>query len=121
MLADRQAFDVLENKVRGLQLGHNSGKFADEAIPRIVKCPVADQRESLARSATKNYVNAAAANSCPPPDLISGEANNRLGKNRAAREIVFVDCAMDGIDFNGGDNVEAGLFEAQAKASGAGE
>jgi hypothetical protein len=33
-------------------------------------------------------------------------------------KIVRVDGAMDRIDFNRGDNVEAGLFEAQAKASG---
>jgi hypothetical protein len=32
-----------------------------------------------------------------------------------------VNRAMNGIDFNSGDNVEAGLLEAQAKASSARE
>ncbi len=114
MLPNCQAFDIFEDKVRGLEFGHNPDEFANEAVPGIIERAMADQGKPLARSASKNYVDTATAYSCPPPNLVSGETHNRLRQDGAAREIVCVDGAMDGIDFNGSDNIEAGLFEAQA-------
>jgi hypothetical protein len=75
---------------------------------------MADQGKPLAGSASKNDVDSATTDACPPPNLVSGETHNRLRQDGAAREIVCVNGAMDGIDFYGSDNIEAGLFEAQA-------
>jgi hypothetical protein len=112
MLPYCQTFDIFEDKVRGPEFGHNPDKLANKAVPGIVQRPMADQGKPLARCATKNDVDATASDACTPPDLVPSETHNRLRQDGATRKIICVDGAMDGIDFNSGDNIEASLFEA---------
>jgi hypothetical protein len=68
----------------------------------------------LAGRTSKHDVHALTTYSCPTPDLVSGQTGNRLRQYGALRKVVFVNGTMDGVDFDGGHNVETGLFEAQS-------
>jgi hypothetical protein len=117
MLPDRQAFDVLENKIRSLQFGHDTDEFANQAIPLVIQCPVTDHGEPLARSAAKNDIHTPTAYSCSPPNLVPSETDHRSGQDGATRKIICVNSAVNGVDFHGSHDVEASLLEAQTKAS----
>jgi hypothetical protein len=74
---------------------------------------MADHRESLARSSAKDNVHALTAYTGTPPDLGSGQSGYRPRQHDAVGKVVCVDTAMDGVDFDSGHNVEAGLLESQ--------
>jgi hypothetical protein len=79
---------------------------------------MADHGEPLARRTSKHNIHSLTAYSCPTPDFVSGQTGNRPRQHGALREVVLVNCTMDGVDLNGGDNIETSLFEAQSQASG---
>jgi hypothetical protein len=72
MLPNRQTLDVLKDKIRGLEFGHNADEFTNKTVSRVIQRTVADQGEPLARSASENDIDAAAANTGAPPNLFSG-------------------------------------------------
>jgi hypothetical protein len=75
-----------------------------------------DHRKPLAGRSPKYHIDAPAPNPSPMPDLGSGQPGNRLRKHGACREVVRMDSAMDGVDFDSGHNIETRLLEAQSKA-----
>lgn len=115
MLTEGQAFDVLENEVRRPQFGHDAHEIAHETIARIVQRPLAYHREALAGSTAEHHVDSAPAQSRSRTDLGARQFGNRLRKDRAIRKIELVDRTMDGIDFDGSNDVESSLLEAETK------
>jgi hypothetical protein len=77
--------------------------------------------EPLARGAAEYNVHMCEAYPSPLPDLGAGQSSNRLRQHDAMREVVCMDSAMDGVDFDCGHDIETSLLEAQSKASSAGK
>jgi hypothetical protein len=117
VVPDCQALHILEYEIGSFQLIDDADKFPNKTVPRVVQRTVPDQREALARSTSKNDIDAATTDPCALPDFFACQADNRPGQDGAAGEIECVDGAMDRVDFNGGHEVEACLLEAQAKTA----
>jgi hypothetical protein len=109
---DRKAFNILENKVSGLQIRDDPQKLSNQLVAWIVKRPLTDHREALAWSSSKNYVNWPSANISGSSDFCATESDDGPRHHRAMWEIIFVNCRMNRVDFNGGDNVETRLLES---------
>jgi hypothetical protein len=88
VFANGQAFNVLENKMRGFQFTNDAGKLANEAISGVVQSPVADHRESLAGRASKHDIHPPPANPRSLPDLFAGQTDDRAGQDGAPRKII---------------------------------
>lgn len=116
MLPNRQPLDVLKDEIRGSEFGHNAYELSNKAIARIVEYPMTDQRESLAGGTAKYDIHSPGPYPSSLPYLGSGQSGNRLREHDASRKVVFVYSAMNGVYFNCGDDVEAGLLETQPKA-----
>jgi hypothetical protein len=78
-----------------------------------------DHGEPLAGGAPKYDVHMPTSYPGPPPNLGSGQPDNRLWQHDALWKVVCVDSAMYGVDFNCGHDIETGLLEAQSKAPSA--
>lgn len=55
--SDRQTFDILEDKVGSVEFPRDTHEVLHKSIARVVKRPLADQRESLARRATEYRID----------------------------------------------------------------
>jgi hypothetical protein len=118
MLPNRQALHIFEDKVGGFQLGYDAYEVSYKAIAWIVQRPMPDHGEALTGRATKHNIHTLTAYPCTTPDLVSGQTGNRPWQHGALREVVLVNCTMDRVDFNSGDNIETCLLKPQSQASG---
>ena len=121
MTANLQTFDIFKNETACVQLRNDPDKFQDQVIARIFKCPMSNQRKTLAWRPTKNTINLAATNSCQFPDQLSTKASRSQRDNFGLREIEFVNSTMNRIDLDGGCNIEPCLLKAERHAAGTSE
>jgi hypothetical protein len=108
----RKAFDVLEYKRACVKLRDDAHKLQHEAIAWVFQSPVPNQRKSLARRPAEHAIYRASGNPARLPDVLRAQPDDRAGNYGTAREVEFMGGAMNGVDLNGGDHVEAGLLEA---------
>ena len=114
MLADREAFDVFENKALSIELMHEAHEIKNELVTWIVERPVTNQRKALAWRTTEHAIDRLSFKACTLPDLIASKLGNRGRDYGRFREIEFVDGTMHGVDLDRGFDVEACLLEAEA-------
>lgn len=75
----------------------------------------------MARSPPKYHVDLAVSDAGGGPNLFAGQRSHRSWNNGASRKVEFVDGGMHRVDFDRGDDIEAGLLETQAEAASASE
>jgi hypothetical protein len=71
----------------------------------------------LARRAPENDVYLASSDSGSDPNLSACQADNGLGEHLATRKVELVRRAMNRVDFNGGNDIEAGLLKAETHSA----
>lgn len=122
MTPDRQTLHILEDEILGVKFGNETDEFQHEPISRIVERSMADHREALARRPAEDDIYALTLlqlRRCS--HLIGGKSDHAPRNDGAAREIELVHRTMNGIDFDGCTDIEAGLLKSQAHPACAGE
>ena len=118
MFSYREPFDVFENEVGRVKFFDYTDEFANERVSRILECAMSDQGKSLARSSSENDIDTPIADIGLSSDFFSGQIGYRQREHDAFWKIIFVNGRIDRIDFDGGDDIEPGLFETEAQPSG---
>ena len=75
---------------------------------------MADQGKALARGAAEYAIDGSITDASRPRDVGAGDVFDRTGYDGRAREVELMYSAMNRVDFNGGGNIEACLFETEA-------
>jgi hypothetical protein len=117
VLPNGETLDILEHKIRSIQLFHDSYELANERIARIIERAFSNEREALARCTTKDDVDCLVTNAGLCPNLSPRQTNDGAREHRRLGKVKFVGRSMNGIVLHSGDDVETRLFEAQAETS----
>ena len=107
MVADSQAFHVLEDEGPGLEFGDDANEIEDKAIARIVQDPLPDQGETLARRTAEDAINGTISDPCGKPDFGTRQPFDRTRDDGGCREVEFVDGTMNGVNFDCRHNIKA--------------
>ena len=78
-------------------------------------------RKPLARCPSTNHVHGLNAEPRAFADFLPRHLRCVCANHGTFREIEFMRGAMDGIEFNGGGDIETGLLESKAQPAGSGE
>lgn len=105
--------DVFHNEDSWLEFLDYAQEMEDQTVPRIVKNPMANKRESLARRPANDRIYRGISDSRALPNFGSAQFAYVGADNFTIREIQFVDTGVNRIVFHGRDDVEAGLLESQ--------
>ena len=117
MIPDCQSLHVLEHEVPCVQLHREAHEFRQEAIPRIVKCAMSNQRKALARRTAEYHVDWGVFESGRLSYSLAGDFRGVRANDSAIRKVEFVHCAVYGVNFDCGGHVEAGLLKAERQPS----
>jgi hypothetical protein len=118
MLPKRQTLDVFENEMPRIELRNYSQKIADKCIAGVIQNPLPYHRKALAGCPAKDDIHMSRPDASSEPNLSTVQSHDGLRQDLAIREIELVRCAMNGIDLNSRDDVEARLLETQTHSSG---
>jgi hypothetical protein len=112
-----ETLHIFEHKVLGVQLRYQAQKVLEQKIARIIKCPFADQGKTLAGGAPKHHIYVLLLNGRIGPDVGSRNCGDTATKHRPMGEIELVDGTVNGIDFDGCQDIKTRLLEAQGHAT----
>jgi len=118
MLTERQPFYVFEHEIFRLQFGHYADIVKNELVSWIVKSTLADKGEPLTWCTTKHYVDFGIANIGFAANVVAGNIDHACTDRFRVWEIVFVNSAVNWVDFHSGGDIESGLFETQRQSAG---
>jgi hypothetical protein len=121
MLADGQPLHVLEDESPSAKFVNETDKLSDQLISGIFEHPMTDERKALAWRSSENDIHRPPADACRFADGIAGQADDRLRDYGSFGKVEVMNCGMNRVDFDSGDDVESGLFEAQRHAASSGE
>jgi len=93
----------------------------NELVARIVERTLADERKTLARSASHYDIDVSLSDACQPTKLFAGRFHDARANGGAIGEVELMHRAMNRVDIDRGYDIEAGLFEAETQSSRAGE
>src|ERR1700689_3466807 len=100
MCSDREAADVLEYKIRCLQLQYEANKMMYQRIPRVVERPIANYAESMARRAPENYIHGLFADAGVLSDIAGVDFGHASANGSTRGKIELVGRTMDRVVFD---------------------
>src|SRR5690348_17153519 len=95
--------------------------MVNEGVSRVVEGALADHTKTLARCSSEQYVHGPALYSGMFADIAAIDIGDASANGRALGEIEFVCGAVDWVVFDGRNDVESGLLEAEAHTARPGE
>jgi hypothetical protein len=121
VLADRKAAYVLEYKIVGAKIHHQTHKVIHQRIARIVEGPLPDHAETLTRRAAKDNVYRRVADAGLASDVSGVDVRHAAANGCAPREIELVNGSVNRVVLDGGGHIETRLFKPQAHPARPGE
>ena len=121
MLANGNSFDIFEHKIACVEFTDDADKILDQRIAGVIERSLPDHRKPLARCAAENNVDFPFSNSSGCTNGFTGQVGYGMRNDDAFRKVECMDGRMDRVDFYRRDNIEAGLFKAEAEAARTGE
>src|SRR5580658_3015787 len=114
MPSNRQAANVLEDKIRSPKFHHQTDKVMHQRVARIVQGSLADHTETLARRPAEYDVHIAVADPGIPANVAAVDIGHASADGSAVRKVELVRGAVDRVVLDGRRDIEAGLLEPQA-------
>jgi hypothetical protein len=119
--ANGQSLNVFEHENLCPKFSNDSNKLLYQLIPRIVEYTLTHQRESLTWRPPEDDVYGPPSDLSGLPDLDPRKPDDRADEQCSIRKVEVVDGSVDGIELDGGGNVESRLLEAERHPSGTSE
>jgi hypothetical protein len=131
VLRCHKARHVFHNEPSRLQLGDHACELGNERVPRIVCLATSDHGETLAARSTEDAVDGTQL-----PFRLTISCGAAIGSRQQvwaayvayvrahdfrSREVAFVGGEVDGIEIDGRERVETGLFKAEGHPPGSAE
>ncbi len=121
VLSNCEALDVFEHEVPSLEFRNNANELPHERVAGVVKNSLPYEGEALTRRAAEHNMDRLLLESGRGPDFCSARRGHALADGGAMREVVLVGCAVDRVELDRRNYVEAGLLKAQAHSPGTGK
>lgn len=113
MLAGSHTSHILHHECARPEFINKPQEMKDEVVSRIIQNAMADERESLTRRATYQYIDLSIIKVGGIPDAFSSKFPNIRADNGGVWKVVLVNGRVDWIEFDGDCNIESGLFESE--------